>query len=59
MHHSWGRGKPPITLFLLQDARPEEEYNISHIPGAVRVDYKADPDKLSEALPQLKDPGNH
>lgn len=59
MHHFWDHGKTLIILFLLQDARPEEEFNISHIPGAVRVDYKADPDKLAEALPQLKDPGDH
>ena len=28
----------------VQDVRPEEEFNVSHIPGAVRVDPSSQPD---------------
>ncbi|MGF1461584.1 MAG: rhodanese-like domain-containing protein [Maricaulaceae bacterium] len=36
------------TVFI--DARPEDEYTVSHIPRAVRVDPKLDGDALAETL---------
>jgi len=38
-----GRGWPVCFKFIsdlcaIQDTRPPEEYNVSHLPGAVRVD---------------------
>jgi 3-mercaptopyruvate sulfurtransferase SseA len=38
-------------LVISEDCRPEEEYVVSHIPGAVRVDYKNDAEKILEKLP--------
>jgi len=40
-----------------QDSRPEQEYNISHIPGSVRVDFESDGDNIAKTLPQLKQSG--
>ncbi|WP_412068513.1 rhodanese-like domain-containing protein [Rubrivirga sp. IMCC43871] len=37
---------------LLLDARTPEEYAISHLPGAVRVDPDASPEVLAEAVGQ-------
>ena len=36
--------KSAIVLCVLQDVRPEEEFNVSHISGAVRVEPGSEPD---------------
>jgi hypothetical protein len=38
-------------ITISKDCRPEEEYVVSHIAGAVRVDYKNDAEKILEKLP--------
>ncbi|KAL5015833.1 hypothetical protein ScPMuIL_005422 [Solemya velum] len=38
---------------IILDCRPEEEYIVSHIPGALRVDYDNDTSKIVEVVPQL------
>ena len=40
-----------LIITISKDCRPEEEYVVSHIPGAVRVDYKNDAEKILEKLP--------
>ena len=40
-----------LIITISKDCRPEEEYVVSHIPGAVRVDYKNDAEKILEELP--------
>ena len=40
---------------LLLDAREPEEYAVSHLPGALRVDPDASPDALADTLPDEHD----
>jgi rhodanese-related sulfurtransferase len=40
-----------LIITISKDCRPEEEYVVSHIPGAVRVDYENDAEKILEKLP--------
>ena len=51
LHGRWtvtGSNSFPIDLLFVQDTRPPEEYNVSHLPGVVRVD--PDAQHLLESL---------
>ncbi|KAH3774690.1 uncharacterized protein LOC127844237 [Dreissena polymorpha] len=41
---------------IILDTRPEEEYKVSHIPGAIHVDFEGDAFQIIESVPQLKTP---
>ncbi|XP_052802026.1 uncharacterized protein LOC128232494 [Mya arenaria] len=52
MKNSSGQSADSGKLVIL-DTRPEEEYSISRIPGATRVDYTDEVNNILEAVPQL------
>lgn len=47
----WIRTKEEGKDVVIWDCRPEEEYVVSHIAGAVRVDYQNDAQKILGKLP--------
>ncbi|WAR01714.1 hypothetical protein MAR_008272, partial [Mya arenaria] len=57
MKNSSGQSADSGKLVIL-DTRPEEEYSISRIPGATRVDYTDEVNNILEAVPQLASIGS-
>lgn len=49
----WMRTKEEGKNVVIWDCRPEEEYVVSHIPGAVRVDFQNDAQEILKKLPDL------
>ncbi|VDI01095.1 Hypothetical predicted protein [Mytilus galloprovincialis] len=46
----WMRNEVEAQKLVLLDCRPEEEFVVSRIPGAVRVDYENEAEKILEKI---------
>ncbi|XP_052075029.1 uncharacterized protein LOC127712560 [Mytilus californianus] len=50
----WMRKEEEAQKLVLLDCRPEEEYVVSRIPGAVRVDYENEAESILEKIPDAQ-----
>ena len=46
-----------LSVLNIQDTRPAEEYEVSHIPGAIRVDHSRGAEEILSGIPDLNSTG--